>query len=132
MSRQLILFLVHFTRFLPTNAVNLNKSVSDDNKTIVLLKFIERYPIKKWKENGFFREDYLNEIDEHWLIFLPPDKRNHIILACLYIIIMIIGLFGNLLVIILFLRYVFINYKHLFVRQKEYFACVAALLDYFA
>lgn len=84
-----------------------NVSISnaiDSNASSIIERFISLYPIKIWKEHGFFDESYLNEINEHWLHFVPPDRKNHLALAGCYILIMIVGIFGNLFVIILFIR----------------------------
>lgn len=79
---------------------------TNNNNTAIIEDFIRKYPINLWKQHGFFREDYLKEFSIHWLKFSPPNKRNHVILAAIYVVIMLIGMFGNLLVIILFVRYV--------------------------
>lgn len=81
-----------------------NDTISDNDTNIIITKFLRLYPINDWKENGFFHESYLKEINKHWLTFSPPEKRNHLILAGCYIVIMIVGLFGNLLVIVMFIR----------------------------
>lgn len=85
-----------------------NDKVKDNllNKTEVINRFIELYPIESWTRHGFFSEDFLTMMNLHWLTFPPPDKVNHYVLAGLYIVIMLMGLSGNALVIFMYLRYV--------------------------
>ncbi|XP_066156250.1 opsin, ultraviolet-sensitive-like [Euwallacea fornicatus] len=47
----------------------------------------------------------MSKINPHWLQFPPPQKANFTILGILYTIIMIVGVFGNGIVIFMFLRY---------------------------
>lgn len=68
--------------------------------------FKSRYPVKEWLSYGFFTEDFLYTINEHWLQFPPPRQSSHYILAALYGIVMTVGVSGNCLVIFMFLRYV--------------------------
>lgn len=93
--------LLNNTKDIGNEKVIGNATEDDDN---IIGNFIRRYPIKLWKDHGFFQEDYLKEFNKHWLKFAPPDRRSHIILAIIYVIIMFTGMFGNLLVIVLFLR----------------------------
>lgn len=66
--------------------------------------FRSRYPVEDWKSLGLFTEDFLHDINSHWLQFHPPSHRSHYILAALYALVMTVGLFGNSLVIFMFLR----------------------------
>ncbi|KAK5650064.1 hypothetical protein RI129_001093 [Pyrocoelia pectoralis] len=74
------------------------------NESIMFTIFKETHPVYSWTKYGFFDESYIKSINVHWLQFLPPHRRNHYILAVLYIIIMTVGLVGNILVISIFLR----------------------------
>nr|XP_018914573.1 PREDICTED: neuromedin-U receptor 2-like [Bemisia tabaci] len=70
----------------------------------ILYAFRSAYPIEQWKNCCYFSEDFLASINPHWLQFTPPDRSSHYILASLYAVIMVVGLFGNYLVIFMFLR----------------------------
>lgn len=80
---------------------NSNNSCSVEN---LIESFKQSYPVELWKELGLFEEDYINNINIHWLTFPPPKKSNHYILAVMYAIIMVVGMTGNVLVIALFVR----------------------------
>lgn len=75
-----------------------------DYLSIAIKLFKEKYPIAAWTKYGLFDENYITSINIHWLQFLPPHNINHYVLAVLYLIIMIIGLVGNLFVISIFIR----------------------------
>lgn len=75
-----------------------------DVKVNVYERFKSVYPVEEWKSLGFFTEDFLYDINEHWLQFDPPTKTSHYTLAAMYAIIMTIGVVGNCLVIFMFLK----------------------------
>ncbi|KAF5282087.1 hypothetical protein FQR65_LT14405 [Abscondita terminalis] len=75
-----------------------------DNLSVAINIFKEKYPTTSWTKYGFFDESYISSINIHWLQFLPPHKTNHYILAVLYLVIMLIGLIGNIFVISIFVR----------------------------
>ncbi|KAB0801817.1 hypothetical protein PPYR_04003 [Photinus pyralis] len=82
----------------------MNFTLTPNDTSNIFAVFIEKYPISSWKKYGFFDENYIKSINVHWLQFLPPNQINHYALAVLYVIIMIIGLVGNILVIAIFIR----------------------------
>lgn len=71
----------------------------------ILKKFKELWPVGLWLKYGLFTENYLSSINPHWLQFAPPDPRVQYVLASVYLIILIIGCFGNILVLCMYLRY---------------------------
>lgn len=81
-----------------------NNSCSIENGSTLMENFKASYPIELWKQLGLFKEDFLNDINIHWLAFSPPGKNNHYVLATMYALIMIVGVSGNVLVITLFMR----------------------------
>lgn len=70
----------------------------------LLCEFRALYPTEHWKNCCLYNDDFLRTINPHWLQFDPPSQLSHYILATLYAVIMVIGLFGNYLVIFMFLR----------------------------
>lgn len=86
---------------------SLNESeATNDNETFnaLLEQFKRMYPISLWKENGWFKEDYLYIINAHWLQFPPPSKASHYTLAVVYIFVLTAGMSGNALVIFMFFK----------------------------
>lgn len=79
---------------------------ANDNETFNALveQFKRMYPISLWKENGWFKEDYLYIINAHWLQFPPPSKASHYTLAVVYIFVLTAGISGNALVIFMFFK----------------------------
>lgn len=75
-----------------------------NNKTVLVEKFKEMWHIDDWINMGLFTENYINDINNHWLQFEPPSDSSFYALSILYTIIMIFGVFGNSLVIYLYLK----------------------------
>lgn len=69
-------------------------------------KFKERWPVGLWRKYGLFTDTYLLSINPHWLQFPPPDPRVQYALGSLYLIMLSIGCFGNILVLFMYFRYV--------------------------
>lgn len=63
-------------------------------------------PIDKWKDNGFYTDDYVKLINQHWFKFAPPNPSSHYILGFLYVVIMLVGCLGNFLVIFMYIKLV--------------------------
>ncbi|CAG9769354.1 unnamed protein product [Ceutorhynchus assimilis] len=76
-----------------------------ENKTHIDLieRFKENWGVRYWTQ-GFFNEEYIYDINIHWLKFNPPKSSHFIILGVLYIVIMTFGCMGNGLVVFLFCR----------------------------
>lgn len=53
---------------------------------------------------GTITESFLKKINPHWLYFPPQTATAHYILATIYFIMMVFGLFGNALVIYIYIR----------------------------
>lgn len=81
--------------------------VENSSSTDPIETFKRLYPVNKWMETGFFTEDYINRINPYWLQFQPAGHFSHFALGVVYIIFLVVGLFGNLMVIFMFLRWVF-------------------------
>lgn len=58
----------------------------------------------KWKDHGFYTDDYIQLINVHWFKFRPPADTAHYVLGILYTIIMVFGCFGNSLVIFMYIK----------------------------
>lgn len=76
----------------------------NDNISEILAIFKSKWPTEEWKQFGFFNDDYLLKINLFWLQFPPPSPSSHYFLAILYAIIMTVGVTGNFLVLIMYLR----------------------------
>lgn len=86
-------------------------SLKTPNKTDESIDFKTTHPVSKWENNGFYTDDYIKLINEHWFKFTPPNPLSHYILGFLYIVIMLVGCLGNLLVIIMYIKLV-LNTKY--------------------
>ena len=80
------------------------------NRSLLIEKFISSYPVDKWKSEGFFTDDYIVDIDCHWLGFNPVRPAIHFGLAVFYILFFFIGFLSNALVIYIIGRLVIIIY----------------------
>lgn len=69
-------------------------------------KLTAKYPIGKWRDHGFYTDDYIKLINSHWLEFEPPSFTAHCVLGVLYTVIMVFGCFGNFLVIFMYIKLV--------------------------
>lgn len=75
-----------------------------DTKDEMLQKFEKLWPVTKWREMGYFTDDYLNLINEHWLSFPPPNATMQKVLATIYIFFSTAGCWGNMIVLFMYLR----------------------------
>lgn len=78
--------------------------VAGNNITDVVERFIDLWSVSDWIERGYFTEEYICDINLHWLSFGPPSRSSFIVLAVIYLNIMLVGFLGNFLVIFLFIR----------------------------
>ncbi|KAJ2951917.1 hypothetical protein O0L34_g4170 [Tuta absoluta] len=70
----------------------------------LMARFKERWPVAQWRSFGFFSDEYLLMINQHWLSFPPPDPRHQYALGGLYVAMMVVGCTGNALVLLMYLR----------------------------
>ncbi|GLV42135.1 Rhodopsin 7 [Carabus blaptoides fortunei] len=57
-----------------------------------------------WQAHSWFTVSYLDLVNPHWFSFPPPPGAAHFFLASLYVLIMLAGVFGNSLVIFMFIK----------------------------
>lgn len=79
------------------------ETIGNNTINILIEKFKQNWDVKYWTQ-GFFSEEYISDINVHWLKFEPPNEYSFITLGILYIVIMIVGVIGNGLVIFMFCR----------------------------
>nr|XP_021188534.2 opsin, ultraviolet-sensitive isoform X2 [Helicoverpa armigera] len=80
-------------------------NTSTVNKHALLLAdFKQNWPVSLWREYGFFSDNYLDLINEHWLQFPPPSESVQKILGSSYFLFTIIGCGGNVIVLLMYLR----------------------------
>lgn len=60
--------------------------------------------IERWKLCGFFQDDDFLDINCHWLQFEPEPLVNHLVLVCIFIIILLTGCFCNLVTVYILAR----------------------------
>ncbi|XP_050442474.1 opsin, ultraviolet-sensitive-like [Adelges cooleyi] len=77
-------------------------NVSDESITIE--QFHRKYPVHLWKDHGFYTDDFFELINKNWLKHEPTSAFKHYIMGIMYTIIMVVGCFGNALVIIMYIR----------------------------
>ncbi|XP_025192489.1 opsin-2-like isoform X2 [Melanaphis sacchari] len=82
---------------------NIN-TLNHTNEIVVMSDFKSKYSINKWKEHRFYKDDYIKLINNHWFKFEPPNATSHYILGLLYTVIMVLGCFGNSLVIFMYIK----------------------------
>ncbi|XP_035438926.2 opsin Rh3 isoform X1 [Spodoptera frugiperda] len=84
--------------------VKTTASSVSDNKADLLKKFVKRWPVQRWHAFGLFTDDYLQQINSHWLQFPPPDTRIQYTFGITYIFLAGTGAFGNILVLLMYVR----------------------------
>lgn len=94
-----------FNFFLEPKLVQfITENDNETNLTVFLKNFKKYYPVDYWKECCFFVEEDFEHIDLYWMKFKPPTKIHFYVLAVLYFFVMVIGMVGNLSVIVLYWR----------------------------
>lgn len=58
------------------------------------------------KYDGYLDPKFVASINPFWYQFSPPSAQAHYTLGVIHLIIMVVGLFGNALVMFMFIRYV--------------------------
>lgn len=85
-----------------------NSSLVNVNKTaehvLLLADFKRVWPVSRWTEHGYFSEDYLDLINDHWLQFAPPNETSQKILGVVYLLFATVGCWGNIIVLFMYLR----------------------------
>lgn len=66
--------------------------------------FKSQWPVARWHEYGFFADDYLNLINEHWLQFPPPSETLQKVLGGLYLLFSTVGCWGNVIVLFMYFK----------------------------
>lgn len=91
--------------FQSKNESNLYGNKNNTSDIIKLIaRFKQEWPVEYWLKLGYFEENYLYLINEHWLHFPPPDPVVHRILGSIYIFFSTIGSWGNIIVLTMYLR----------------------------
>ncbi|XP_039749856.1 opsin, ultraviolet-sensitive-like [Pararge aegeria] len=78
--------------------------VNKPTESVLIRRFKERWPIYLWRQYGLFTDDYLQNINPHWLRFPPPDPLVYRALGALYIVLGVAGIFGNFMVVFMYFR----------------------------
>ncbi len=97
--------LTNLTDFITFELDNLCQPIVNDYCYHLRQNFNQIYPVKEWKEEGYFEDEDLMDIHCHWLQFEPVRPFVHFSLAILYVIFFIVGFLSNALVIFIILRY---------------------------
>lgn len=88
-----------------------NSSSASLNKTIVehallVAEFKRLWPVWRWRQYGYFSDDYLDLISEHWLQYPPPSEAVQKTLGGMYLLFATAGCWGNVVVLFMYLRLV--------------------------
>lgn len=75
-------------------------------RRLLVGRFMALHPVRTWVEVGPFTPADLDVVHDHWLGFPPQKAYIHYTLAAAYTVIMTLGVFGNLLVLYMFCRWV--------------------------
>lgn len=79
-------------------------NMTDTNLTGLIENFKKNWPVREWVDRGYFSEEYISDINAHWLKYPPPETKNFYIIGIMYFIITMFGVVGNILVVFLFIR----------------------------
>lgn len=78
--------------------------ISSIKKRDLIRRFKEMWPVAHWCDLGFFTDDYLLLINEHWMQFPPPNEIVQKFLGSIYIIFATAGCWGNVIVLFMYFR----------------------------
>ncbi|VVD02888.1 unnamed protein product [Leptidea sinapis] len=81
--------------------------------------FKKRWPVMKWKYYGYYSDEFLEMINEHWLGFPPPDATVQRIMASFYIVFGTLGCWGNAVVLFMYFNVVCLENIKLWKRRKR-------------
>lgn len=81
-----------------------HSEVSLDKKRDLIKRFKKLWPVASWRSLGFFTDDYLFLINEHWLQFPPHSEVVYKCLGSIYIIFATAGGWGNIIVLFMYFR----------------------------
>lgn len=85
------------------NISGVNNSNSDKH-ALLISEFMQLWPVQEWRKYGYFSDDYLDLINEHWLHFPPPSATLQKFLGGIYLIFSTVGCWGNVIVLFMYLR----------------------------
>lgn len=71
---------------------------------MLMAKFKLLWPLERWKQYGYFDEDYLELINVYWLQFSPPPELVQKVLGGVYVIFSTGGCLGNLIVLFMYVK----------------------------
>ncbi|XP_023944966.2 opsin, ultraviolet-sensitive-like [Bicyclus anynana] len=78
--------------------------VIKQTESLLIRKFKQQWPLHLWRQYGLFTEDYIQDINPHWLRFQPADPSVYYALGGLYIVLAVVGCFGNFAVVFMYFR----------------------------
>lgn len=85
-----------------SSSVSLNRTVVAH--ALLVAKFKRLWPVWRWRQYGYFADDYLDLINEHWLQYPPPSETVQKTLGGVYLLFASIGCWGNVVVLFMYLR----------------------------
>lgn len=86
------------------NLTNSANTSAVSKHALLLTNFKRMWPVSQWKKWGFFSDDYLELINDHWLQFPPPSEFTQKALGGFYVLFSTVGCWGNIIVLLMYLR----------------------------
>lgn len=71
---------------------------------VLVHNFTRVWPVARWRAGGYFDDDYLELINEHWLRFPPPPDWLQKTLGSVYLLFSCVGCWGNVIVLFMYFR----------------------------
>ncbi|XP_072940174.1 opsin, ultraviolet-sensitive-like isoform X2 [Epargyreus clarus] len=88
----------------PTNITDSNDNNVTRKHAFLVERFKQMWPVARWREIGFFSDDYLHLINEHWLQFPPPNANVQKVLGGIYVFFSTLGCWGNVIVLLMYCK----------------------------
>lgn len=85
-----------------SSSASLNSTVVEH--AVLVDEFKRLWPVWRWRQLGYFSDDYLDLINEHWLQYPPPSETVQKTLGGLYLLFATAGCWGNIVVLFMYLR----------------------------
>ncbi|CAH2105439.1 unnamed protein product [Euphydryas editha] len=81
------------------------EATAEPMESMLVQRFKQEWPLHLWRQIRF-TDDFIHYINPHWLQFSPPSPSLYYGIGGLYILMAVLGCFGNTIVILMYFRLV--------------------------
>lgn len=88
----------------PKNSSSASLNKTEVKHALLVDEFKRLWPVWRWRQYGYFSDDYLDLINVHWLQYPPPSEAVQKTLGGMYLLFATAGCWGNVIVLFMYLR----------------------------